>query len=85
MSKLEEKILNSIKNKKEIVVKNKNTNIYSLISIVWMFLIPIFFAGAICFLFIDNTKIASIIMAIGALSGIYNVIKIILNVYRDKE
>ena len=87
MSKLEEKIFDKIKNKKDIVVekKPKQHNIYSLVSIVWMFLLPIIIAGVICKIFLSDPLIISIIISISILAGIYNVIKIIADVYKDKE
>lgn len=86
MGKLEEKIFNKIKNKKDIDVekKPKQRNIYSLVNIVWMFLLPIITAGIVCKLFFRDPLIVSIIISISILAGIYNVIKIIIDVYKDK-
>ena len=85
MSKLEEKILNKIKNKKEIKTNKESRNFYSLINLAWMFLVPLLLGGVICKFFIDNTTLATVIMALSMLCGVYCVIKTINDVYKDKQ
>ena len=84
MSKLEEKILNKIKDKKEIKTSKKNYNVYSLMNLAWVFLTPLLIGGVICKFFIDNTTLATLIMALSMFCGVYGVIKTINDVYKDK-
>lgn len=87
MGKLEEKIFNKIKNKKNIDIEKepKQHNIYSLVGIVWMFLLPIMFVGIVCKIFFTDPLIISFLISISILFGIYNIIKIISDVYKEKK
>ena len=85
MSKLEEKILNKIKNKKETRPKNNSSNAYGLVNLAWLFLLPPLLIGILCKLFIKNSTIISILMAFAMLCGVYNVIKAIKDAYEDKK
>ena len=87
MGKLEEKIFNKIKNKKNIDLEKepKQYNVYSLVGIVWMFLLPVIFVGIICKIFFTDPLLISFLISISILFGIYNIIKIIADVYKDKK
>ena len=85
MGKLEEKIFSKIKRRRQVAKENENTNFYSLINIIWLFVTPILVAVLLCKFFVKNTTTASVFIGLSVLCGIYNIVKTIIETYSEKK
>lgn len=83
MSKLEDKIFESIKNKKP--VKKTGFRLYNIVSVSYMFMMPMVAMHLICKYFVKNQDIYLVLMSFSFFCGGYNVYRELYSIYTKSD
>lgn len=83
MGKLEEKMLNNVKNKK--TTEHPGVRLMNVVSISYLFLTPMLIVFIISKYFIKNQDIFLTFMTLSFFCGVYNVVRELKRVYNQKS